>query len=272
MYEYYQSIPREPSDTKSHKLSEFGEYKVACLHHLMNYLTPHKRVPSDEAILLNCRACESLLSNLNPKLFEPNNISLNFPVWVYIAVHLRNNHTLANTGSVNGYISLFLVQRLQVELLRMVLQEILGYYGEDAFCKKIADKHDITEEMIDILDIDSTKVTLAMNYHMWCWMCLMADAFEPATIKRLLGMYISEEFISKSAVAEHLYTGGPDVSFGSNLDKYMSYLDNCYLVKYGVGMNSHENYSPDAPELYDTDFQSKFFLKHIIDEIEIWPN
>ena len=100
----------------------------------------------------------------------------------------------------------------------------------------------------------------------------MANAFEPATIKRLLGMYVSEEFISKSVVAEHLYTGGPGISFGSNLDKYTSHLDNCYLVKYGVSMDSHEYYSPDTPEFYDTEFQSKFFLNHIIDEIEQWPN
>lgn len=254
-------LPVEPLGGKTAHPSEYADYKVACLSFIMDYVGKFKPPISHKNILLTWEDAEDMLRSLPTQLMENNHINQMFPVWVYIAVHLKNRHTIEHTGAYNITTALQLVPRIQVELLRMVVMQLIAYHGEGNVRRIFKDTYGVDNPPLDLFDLDSTLLHPAGHLLMWYWLSAVACCFEENAIIRILDYYVSTEFGSRTIVAEHLYKG-TKVCFCSMLDLYETYWDKDFLVRFGIRTN----------DTFDSSYTSQDLINMITSEKSKWPN
>lgn len=243
---------------------EYASYKVDCLHFVMNHLTPHKAEPDPSNLLKTWQAAGELYDD-NSVLQYSNTVKEKFGTWVFIALYLKNKHTIENTGACNTITSFFAAQRLQVELLRMVALDLIEREGRSATAEKVRQKYDIQHIPFDALYLDSTYFEPASNLLMWRWLCLITSCYDENVIKTILHHYIGNVFVSPQVVAEHLYTG-PQIAFDDLLECYISRYERDFLVRYNIELFDEKEINPQTKTP-----DSAIFISQLINEKNQWP-
>lgn len=264
----FAKFPLEPIGGVTSDPIALGDYKVSCLYQAIMYLAPHKPHWSDEQILEQIHTASALFDFIpTNKLFEKNFVTQLFPVWVFIAVHLKSPHTLMHTGSKNGYHAIFLAQRLQLEILRRVVLKIIDHYGQDYITRRMMESHKIHHIPFELFGLHSTYLPATERQLLWYWLCMVASCFTQKTLINLVQDHVATEFTDKSVVADHLYTG-EYISVCSILDTYVYEVDRTYLLRFGIELPPGGGRLTD--ELSNT-INPGSALAQIISEKQRWP-
>lgn len=261
------TIPLEPKGGPINDPMEYAHFKIDCLDFIMSYLGSHKKPALEKQILSTWQeASEFAFVACHHLHDDSNRIHNKFGAWVFCTIHLKNPHTIRSTGSFNTVIALILSQRLQVELLRMVVLECLDRCGDLSLRQMLGQKYAVYNPPLKLLYLDSTLLDPTTNFLMWRWLCLIASCFEDGLIIQVLHDYVANHFNDPATVAEHLYMG-QSFNFCTDLDRYQMRYDKDFLVRYGVDLADIE-YTNNGQSYEDT----KMYIEQMIAEKDKWPS
>lgn len=271
------NVPTPPKPNKFANPDEFAKYKVDCLRYVMDFLQPYKDYGTDEQMIKNANYVKNVLANCDffPEMFHYKNVHNHFPLWVFIAIHLKNPHTLKYTGSKNGHISIFLAKCVQLEILREVVVGYIETWGKDSISQMLFEDYQITDIPFEAFYYNTTLLAHEVRHELWHWFCLILSYCDETNIIKIINQIVSTKFTSRQNVAHYLCTGELDY-FSTLLDQYFTCLDRTYLVSMGIKTHTVVTTDPETGEkIYQEvpiDTKNNPIIAKIAEEIDKWPS
>lgn len=265
MASLFQNRPTEPMIGLRCNPKDYGDYKSECVSFLKNHVLIHKPKYSEEHIIANLMASFQLVADNPVLVMKPNRIQRDFGLWVFVALYIRNAHTISSTGAYNITLAGMIAQRTQVELLRMVVLELIESKGIHETRLMLNREIGVKEIPFDAFLLDSTLLEPSINLLMWYWLCLVASCFPDQKIKELLDSHIQKEFTDTSIVAEYIYDAG-QVNFDDNLERYLSRYEQDYMMQYGLDLSNIEHLGQAG------NLETSSFINQLLSVKAKWPN